>query len=406
MIQPENHPPRYPDRAAGEAGHAEEKPDYAAGEAQSPPPFTAPLPPGAPPTAAAPVGPLPPQPGPGYPPQHPLPPGPYYGPPMPVMAAGPPALPATPEPYHHFWRTPGIRAWRLVVMLLLAPIAFLIVTTVGVIGVLLVSAARGADVEAMLTEVMDGRIGPDMLVANMVGLALLVPTCFLLALLSRQRPGFLSSVVGRFRWRWALICGAVALAAVLIAGVSMELLSESGESVGLEVQSYSWALFAILMLVTPLQAAGEEYLLRGIGFRAIASLIPVRSVGLVVSAIVTSAVFMAIHNAADPWLNTVYFTMGLLFCYLTWRTGGIEAAVAMHVANNIVGMALVPFTDFSDLFERSEGSGSALMLIQLAMLIAAAAVIEVLARRRKLEWAAAPAAHGDVALTVAESKLA
>lgn len=273
-------------------------------------------------------------------------------------------------------------------MLVLAPIGFLLVSVVGVVGALVVSAARGVDVNQMLDDLAAGRIGPDMLVANMVALALLVPVCFLIALLSRQRPGFLSSVIGRFRWGWALICFLVALGAVIIAGVAMELLAPSDmEGMALEVQSYSWMLFAILMVVTPLQAAGEEYLLRGIGFRAVGSLFPWRHVGLIVGAVVTSLVFMAIHGASDPWLNLVYFTMGMLFCYLTWRTGGIEAAVAMHVANNIVGMALVPFTDFSDLFDRSEGAGSALMLIQLAMLIIAALVIELLARRRKLAWA-------------------
>lgn len=335
------------------------------------------VPPGAVPTGAYPP--------PGY--YGPVPQGPGWGP----HGYEAPRYPVEPAPYHHFWRAPGIQAWRLIFMLVLAPVAFLVVSLIGTIGVLVISALRGMDVMELMAELAEGRIGPDMLVANMVALALLVPACFLLSMLARQRPGYLSSVIGRFRWRWGLVCFGIALAAVLLAAVAMELFAPADmEGTALEVQPYSWVLFAILMVVTPLQAAGEEYLLRGIGFRALGSLLPWRTVGLVVSAVATSLVFMVIHGADDPWLNLVYFVMGLLFSYLTWRTGGIEAAVAMHVANNIIGMALVPFTDFSDLFDRSEGTGSAIMLIQLGMLLLAAVVMELLARRRKLAWSATP----------------
>ena len=90
--------------------------------------------------------------------------------------------------------------------------------------------------------------------------------------------------------------------------------------------------------------------------------------------------------------------------FLTWRTGGIEAAVGIHVANNMIGMALVPFQDFSDIFERAAGTGSPLLLIQLAMLVVATVVIEIVARRSKLTFASAPAAQPPISITVAEAK--
>ncbi len=336
----------------------------------------------------------------GYGPLHP-------GPGTPWAMARPPALPTEPAEYHTFWRRPHVGTGRIIGMLLLLPVAFFLVSIAAVVGALAFMGATGGDPLQAVTDAAEGAMGPEMVAANSIGLGLLVPACLLIAWISGQRPGFIHSVVGKFRWGWSLVCLGLALVAVLIAlGIQQLLATDQTAGTELQIYPHSWALLVVLMLVTPFQAAGEEYLIRGIGFRGVASLIPSRLAGLLIGALVTSLVFMAIHGAGDPWLNLTYFVMGLLFCYITWRTGGIEAAVMLHIGNNMVGMALIPFMDLGEAFDRSAGVGDPLILVQLLMLIIAAAIMEALARRRKLIWANAPAAEPPRSVPIEESSFA
>lgn len=332
-------------------------------------------------------------PGQGYPQGQTYPPAPYQGanhlPPLPVR---PPVLPVEPREYQEFWRAPGIPLWKPFVAILLGAVGFFIVSLVITLAAVFYDVAASSEgMEAVLNGLLEGEISQTVFIANSVALGLMVPLSFLLQRFVGQRPGFLSSIVGRIRWGWLLTCFAISLAAV---GV---LTLVDGFMVGWDAMDLSprpgWLLLLVAILaVTPFQAAGEEYLVRGVLFRTVGSVIPNRMTGLVLGAIVSSAVFVLLHGAADPWLNLVYFCMGMLFCHLTWRTGGLEAAIAMHTANNILGLAFVPFQEWGGLFDRSVGTGGPIVLVQLVMLVVAGVVIELLARRRGLATTSAPGA--------------
>jgi membrane protease YdiL (CAAX protease family) len=88
-----------------------------------------------------------------------------------------------------------------------------------------------------------------------------------------------------------------------------------------------------------------------------------------------------VHFSTDPWLILFYFSLGLLLSYVTWRTGGLEAAVAIHVANNMIGMALLPFQDLATAMDRSAGVGGPIILLQFAAVVVAVAVIVWLSGR-------------------------
>ena len=296
-------------------------------------------------------------------------------------------LPVTPTRYPQFWRAPGLPAWRPIVAALVGAAMFLVVSTVVTLVAVFVEAyMTGTDLIELINSMAEGSFTPGIVFANSLGLALLVPVAFLLGRIAGQRPGYLSSVVGHFRWRWFWPAVGVALVGIaLYTGISV--LIDGVDSLGLQVFPYSWWLFLGLMLVTPFQAAAEEYLLRGVLLRTVGSWIPSDRVAFVVAAVVSSGVFMSLHAASDPWLNVFYFTMGMLLAWLTWRTGGLEAAVAVHVANNMIGMAFVPFQDIDALFDRGEGAGSPAVLIQLVFVAAIVVVVELMARRRGIEAA-------------------
>lgn len=320
-------------------------------------------------------------------------PPPQWGPPpMWAPPPKPPMLPVVAREYPAFWRAPGIKAWRPIVAIILGAIGFLVSSLIVTLGAFFLEAwITGGNVGDALLDLTEGIATSTFLLANSVSLGLLVPLSFLLSRLVGQKGGWMSSVMGRVRWGWLMKCFLVSLIAV--GGlIVFSATFEGWDQLELSARPGWWWLLIGIILVTPFQAAGEEYLIRGVLNRGVASLVPPRLVGAIVGAVVSSFVFMLLHDAGDIWLNVNYFSMGMLFSYLVWRTGGLEAAVAMHAANNLVGFAFVPFQDISDLFDRGAGTGGPIVLIQMVVLGAAAAVIVLMARRGGVERASAPAA--------------
>jgi membrane protease YdiL (CAAX protease family) len=141
--------------------------------------------------------------------------------------------------------------------------------------------------------------------------------------------------------------------------------------------------FGIVLLLVPLQSAGEEYGFRGLVFRVAASWSRGPRAALAIGVTVSSLVFMAAHFAADPWLNLYYFTFGATLALITWRTGGLETAIVIHAVNNTLAFLIVVITrsDLAAGFDRSVGAGSAIMLVPCALLIAVTAVVWLRSRR-------------------------
>lgn len=295
-------------------------------------------------------------------------------------------LPIEERSYSSFYRAPRWRWWKPLLATALTIVAFVVFATVfTVIGLV----ADGTDIAGLAPDASNLRVGPGIFLANNIALAMSIPTAMLVQwLFTGQRPRWLSSVQGRFRWGWFGTCVAVALPLWLaLMGIETAL---TGLPPDIQVRPYTVVMIAGILLTTPFQAAGEEYLMRGLEQRFVASYFRSDLVGFLVGALVSSLTFMALHGAADPWLNAFYFGFGGLASWLTWRTGGLEAAVAIHVVNNMVSEALLPFTDFSDMFDRSAGVGDPTVLIHLAVLLGATIVMAWLAKRRGLPRASAP----------------
>lgn len=313
-----------------------------------------------------------------------------WGPPAYVQAKPRFLLPIEPREYHWFWRVPGLAWWRPLLAVVVGGVGFFLISlVVSVVGLTIDVANSGGNFKQVVEDIAAGEISRTLFVANSVAIGLMVPLAYLLQRMVGQKPGFLSSVVGRIRWGWLVTCFGISIIAVLgyvVLGIAVD----GVESLGLSFQP-GWPLLLVLVvLVTPFQAAGEEYLFRGVLNRSVASWIPHNGLALVVGAVVSSYAFMLVHGAGDPWLNVVYFTMGLMFSWLTWRTGGLEAAVAMHLANNIIGLGMVPFQEWGGIFDREAGAGDPVLMLQLVFLGAATVVIDVVARRRGLKTRTAP----------------
>ncbi len=287
------------------------------------------------------------------------------------------ALPTQPRPYHLFLRAPLWRWWR--------PLLAAVVTVVAWVVITAIITVPGLILDDGATAVSPGepiRIGPWFFLANNVILGLSIPLVMLVQwAVMGQRPGWISSIAGRVRWRWLFQSLAVA-GSVMVVMFAVELAVSPPED--LRWREYTWLLIIGILITTPLQSAGEEYLLRGLLTRLVGSYFKKPLFGWVVATTVSSVLFMRLHMAQDAWLNTYYLVFGVIASWVVWRTGGLEAAVAIHVANNMTAEALLPWSEISGLMDRSEGMGDATILIHITALVVITVALTRLARRRGL----------------------
>ncbi|MDA2814315.1 CPBP family intramembrane metalloprotease [Nocardiopsis sp. RSe5-2] len=267
-----------------------------------------------------------------------------YGTPAAPAAPAPPPPPVDPvpggEPYHLLARTARNRWWRPVVGTLFV-LGLGAVFTLG-LGIVLgiVAFASGVDMsdpEALYTEM------PLLtLVTTALGLALALPlVLFAVRFIQRRPVGSASSVTGGLRWGWMALCAAVGLGAMLVGwAVSLAYYLLSGQGLGeFEMDWAGWSAFlpaaAVVLVLIPFQAAAEEYVFRGWLMQAFGSFMRTPWPG----ALISSLIFMSLHGYRD-WGMVWVFLFGLCLVWVTVRTGGLEAAIGLHVVHNVGGFLL------------------------------------------------------------------
>lgn len=174
--------------------------------------------------------------------------------------------------------------------------------------------------------------------AAAIPVALLVPR-----VVHRLPLGWVSSVAGRVRWRWLATCLVLAAVALgLTVAVAAYLPQQEAVPVGGDVNDFTArtaAFVLVVVLLTPLQAAGEEYVFRGYLTQVCGGLFGGR-LGLALAIGVPAVVFALAHGAQDAPVFVDRLAFGLVAGVLVILTGGLEAAVAMHVLNNWVAFGL------------------------------------------------------------------
>ena len=225
----------------------------------------------------------------------------------------------------------------LIAAALYAAAMLLILVPLTIVGLEFPRMGRSMDTVFQDLDVMD-LSDPFVFAFGMGMLILLIPTLFLATRIAGAGPvGRLSSVVGRLRWRWLLRCGVVALSLyAVVHSVSLVVAVAQGSS-GPGVLDVPRALVLLVLTFTlvPLQCAAEEYLFRGYLLQAIGSWLrhPAFAILLPVP------LFVLGHEYGLLGMTDVA-VFAIAAGWLTWRTGGIEAALALHVVNNVSLFAL------------------------------------------------------------------
>ena len=229
--------------------------------------------------------------------------------------------------------------------------------------------------------------------AGMAATALLIPWSMLIQRwLYGVRGPSLHSVVSRFRFDLFGRGLAVIVPLFVIALAVTEYLEPRATAVWSHGDLIAW--FVVVVLLMPLQAAGEEYGLRGLVFRIAGSWVHGRWASLILGIVVSGAVFAVIHTAGDPWWNVFYVVFAVSTALVTWRTGGVEVAVVMHAVYNVMTLMFwfILHADLTDRFDRSAGAVTPALFIPSSLVFIAIAVV-VWIRTRRTGPAKTPAAQ-------------
>lgn len=290
-------------------------------------------------------------------------------------------------PYHRLAReTPAYAWWRLPLAALVIAATYLGLTLLLLAGaaVWFAATATSRSFDRWLDAIGDLDLRHvDYFVLDLLAIVLLIPAVLLGVLATGPRPvGYLTSVAGRMRWSWlgltALIASAVSLVTIGCSVLVTELTDPSEVSAPAQVDSRVVIALVAVLLVVPFQAAAEEYLFRGYLLQLVGSW----SRFAVVPVVVTTPLFVAGHGYGLWGLLDVGL-FGLTAAILTIRTGGLEAAIAAHAANNVVLFALdalgvLAATDDS-------GAGPLDLVPSVVASVAVVTLVEWAARRRGIQ---------------------
>jgi membrane protease YdiL (CAAX protease family) len=235
---------------------------------------------------------------------------------------------------------------------ILAALGLLVVGgLVALIPFLVWYAGTGADVQDAVTRLVDvDHPTPAGLAYINLALSMMIPISWLLnRSLHGLLPRWLASVGPRIRWRFLFAClgaAVVALIATLVVSAVLPGQSDDLKTHANPFTSTTRDYLLVLVLLTPFQAAGEEYLFRGYltqAFGGITGFLNRRSSRLSAGfAIVPPAFLFGLAHGLgqSPPVFFDRFAFGLVAGSLVVLTGGLEAGIAMHVLNNWLAFGL------------------------------------------------------------------
>lgn len=250
-------------------------------------------------------------------------------------------------------------------------------------------AVAGRDVSSAMERLADTKhLTPSSLAFLNLSLAAAIPVAMLITwAVHNLRPAWLASVRPRIRWRWFGLClllAVVALIATLAVSAVLPSQGPSDTKVGGSFNHWSSTMrdyLLVILFLTPLQAAGEEYAFRGYLTQAFGGLFRARWAAVVIPAFL----FALAHGGQDVPVFFDRLAFGLVAGLLVIVTGGLEAGIAMHVLNNFLAFGLaLAYGDMSETLNASSGSWWNIPVTLTQSLVFLALVLRA-ARRRGLQ---------------------
>lgn len=263
-----------------------------------------------------------------------------------------------PLEYHRLYRgAPKYRWWKPLLVLVLAAVFYAVFSVIisgiwlGIIAAdnpeLFTSADPLATADEVTAQLMLDTQNPLSVFMNLFTVILMIPSVLLAMLSLGMRPmARVWSVATRIRWGLLGRTIGIAVLAVIVmnlVGMATEYLinpATISEPVAQETQDFSWnaALISMLLvlILVPFQATAEELVFRGLFMQVLGSWLKNPWF-----AILIPSVGFALAHIYNIWGLAAVGLMGVAAAWLTWRTGGLEAAIAIHVVNNLVAFGFM-----------------------------------------------------------------
>ncbi len=272
-----------------------------------------------------------------------------------------------PLEYHRLLRgAAGYRWWKPLLLLLLSGVFFGIMAvalSLAFVPVLMFADPEYAmDVTTGAAEVLDTQ-RPISVLLSLLSIVIMIPAVLLAMLVMGMRPvGRVWSVATRIRWGLLARLSGVAVLAVVVmnvVGIGVEIALDPGSlteplpegSREFDVNAALLSLLFVLLLV-PLQATAEEVVFRGLFMQVIGSWLKNPWF-----AILIPSVGFALAHIYNIWGLIAVGLLGAVAAWLTWRTGGLEAAIAIHIVNNLIVFTIMASGAFGETAQTADGGG-------------------------------------------------
>lgn len=233
---------------------------------------------------------------------------------------------------------PRYRWWRMLLTGLLGiaiylGILVLLVVPLGIASVLIPSWRAELQVLLTTTQYFD-LDRPWLLVALVLPLILMIPALLAASRIVEGRGiGLLSSVTGRLRLGWLGKSLTLALVVFIVYfAVLLGLAAVAGDAIAADFSHPGlWVMVALVLLLIPFQAAAEEYVFRGYLMQLVGGWLRHPAF-----AILLPVPLFVLGHGYDVWGAASVGVFAVVAAWLTWRTGGLEAAISLHIVNNVL----------------------------------------------------------------------
>lgn len=344
-------------------------------------------------------------PGPGAPAPYPPYPNPPVYPPQPGYWTPLPEAPRIEAPSKRPWPAPGHsrlhakdrprerRWWTPLLTTLLAVALFGSVSMIAgiVLGVWIAIQGGGMEDVIAITGGADADLSnPLFYVFTFGSIALMIPAfAIAMRVVEGVRLGALSSIDGRLRW--GILARAAGLAVLVLSPTIILSIGDTVAAGGISAERLATgaALLPLVLVLVPIQSAAEEYAFRGFALRTLMGW----GLAPIIAMIIAVVPFTLGHIYG--WKGMLDVTVfGLCMAWLVWRTGGLEASIALHAVNNLTGAVFSAFGQGNLLDDNIPVWALALSLVQTLVYTAIADRLWAAKKDRALETAPEAGAPG------------
>lgn len=253
--------------------------------------------------------------------------------------------------------------WKSLVVLVAIPLTLLVVQVVVFQAVVLVEGPADPDKPALT---------PLTIAASGVSTAITAVLSTMLVAAMAKVPW--RTVFSHGRVFDARRLGVYLLGAAVLVGLALlvtALIAPEATGWGaFEIGAPTVAILVATLLATPLQSAGEEIAFRGGAVPAAGSWFRSTRLAVAFGILVSGALFALVHVSLDPWFVAYMFVLSACTALMGVISGGLEAAMAFHVSNNVLaGIVNALFAGGgSSVVDRGAGSGPGASLVILMVM--------------------------------------